>query len=56
MTPTRQSETEAICAKSSTCTTKGGDCTPTKPEDQDAYATWQVTKNMGPKFYNIFGT
>ena len=56
MSPQRQSEVTQICAKQSECTTKGGDCTPTIQEDQNAYATWQVEKKLGPYMNNVFGT
>jgi len=42
-----------ICAKTTTCTTSGGDCTPTTQEDQNAYATWQLEKS-GSNFQESF--
>lgn len=57
LSPQRQAETTAICSKPTSCIINvGGDCTNTIQEDQDAYASWQVSRNMGPKFHNIFGT
>ena len=56
MSPQRQDEVTAICAKPSQCNTGGGDCTPTIQEDQNAYATWQVEKKLGPYMRNVFGT
>jgi murein DD-endopeptidase MepM/ murein hydrolase activator NlpD len=56
MSTGRQSVVSGVCSKSSTCTTSGGDCTPTIQEDQDAYTTWQVEQKLGPYMHNVFGT
>jgi hypothetical protein len=56
MSTGRQSVVSCVCSKSSTCTTSGGDCTPTIQEDQDAYTTWQVEQKLGPYMHNVFGT
>lgn len=56
MSPQRQEEVTAICAKPTQCNTGGGDCTPTIQEDQNAYATWQVDKKIGVNMRNVFGT
>ena len=55
MSTQRSNTVASICNKSTTCTTKGGDCTPTKNEDQLAYATWQVEQKMGPQIRKVFG-
>ena len=55
MSPQRSNTVSYICNKSSTCTTSGGDCTPTTDEDQKAYATWQVEKKMAPTIRDVFG-
>ena len=56
MSSQRQDEVTAICGRSTECNTGGGDCTPTTPEDQNAYATWQVEKKIGVYMHNVFGT
>ena len=56
MTSTRAATVAGICGKSTQCTIAGGDCTPTVAEDQDAYASWQVEKKMGPCMHNVFGS
>lgn len=56
MSPSRQSFVSGVCGKSTQCTISGGDCTPTNNEDQDAYASWQVEKKMGPYMHNVFGS
>ena len=55
MSSQRSNTVTDICNKSSTCSPKGGDCTPTTDEDQKAYATWQVEKKMGPTIRDVFG-
>ena len=55
MSPQRSNTVSYVCNKSSTCTTSGGDCTPTTDEDQKAYATWQVEKKMAPTIRDVFG-
>ena len=55
MSSQRSNTVSYICNKSSTCSTRGGDCTPTTNEDQKAYATWQVEKKMGPTIRDVFG-
>ncbi|MCF0160125.1 MAG: hypothetical protein HUJ99_04995, partial [Bacteroidaceae bacterium] len=42
MSSSRGNTVTKICAKSTSCTTSGGDCSPTTSEDQKAYASWQV--------------
>ena len=56
MSTGRASTVAGVCAKRTTCDTKGGDCTPTTQEDQDAYATWQVNEKLGPYMHNVFGS
>ena len=55
MSSQRSNTVASICNKSTTCTTRGGDCTPTNNEDQMAYASWQVEKKMAPIMKNVFG-
>ena len=56
MSSSRASFVASVCAKPTTCTKEGGDCTPTNQEDQSAYATWQVNDKLGPYMHNVFGT
>ena len=56
MSTERQSIVTNICSKSTKCNKKGGDCTKTTPEDQNAYATWQVKDKLGPYMCKVFGT
>jgi len=56
MSASRAKSITSICAKKTTCTTSGHNCTKTTQEDQNDYANWQVEKNMGPTFKKVFGT
>ena len=56
MSSSRAATVAGVCGKSTQCTTAGGDCTPNNAEDQDAYASWQVEKKMGPYMHNVFGS
>lgn len=55
MSASRQGIVEGACGGPSCSNGGGGSCTPTTAEDQQAYATWQVNRNMAPLRYNIFG-
>jgi murein DD-endopeptidase MepM/ murein hydrolase activator NlpD len=55
MTDSRANTVASVCAKTTTCDTNGGDCTPTTQEDQDAYTSWQVEQKLGPYMHNVFG-
>ncbi|KAL6598297.1 hypothetical protein U3516DRAFT_913660 [Neocallimastix sp. 'constans'] len=55
MSASRAKSVTSICAKKTTCTPSGGDCTKTTQKDQDAYANWQVEEKMGPTFKKVFG-
>ena len=54
MSSQRSNTVSYICNKSTTCTTSGGECTPTNKEDQKAYATWQVEQKMAPAIRDVF--
>ncbi len=55
MSSARASQVENVCNGPACANGGGGSCTATTDEDQQAYATWQVSAKMSPLRYNIFG-
>lgn len=55
MSEERRNQVASYCGGGSCLQGGVGSCNPTNDEDQKAYSTWQVSKNMAPIRYNIFG-